>query len=88
MKMCIITSCFFEKMIERVDEEEFEEPSGNLRKQRSLYIKIAEAKDLKPMTLKGKTDAFVSIEVDDEVRIRTPTIYKELNPVWLQEYTM
>jgi hypothetical protein len=53
---------------------------------RSLYVKVAEAKDLPAMDLRGTSDPYVEIFVDNEKKARTRTIRKTLEPCWLQEF--
>jgi Ca2+-dependent lipid-binding protein len=49
---------------------------------------VAEAKELKAMDITGTSDPYVVVSIDGEKKSRTPTIFKELNPMWLQEYTV
>eukprot|EP01130_Rhizamoeba_saxonica_P013801 TRINITY_DN5928_c0_g1_i2.p1 TRINITY_DN5928_c0_g1~~TRINITY_DN5928_c0_g1_i2.p1 ORF type:complete len:653 (-),score=108.44 TRINITY_DN5928_c0_g1_i2:45-2003(-) len=52
-----------------------------------LYIKIASAKDLPAMDyMTSSSDPYVIILVDGEKKDRTRTIYKTLNPDWLEEF--
>jgi len=60
-----------------------------LRTERKLYIKVAEAKELKSADIiRSTSDSYAIVSVNGEKKFRTPTKFKELNPVWLQEYSL
>lgn len=82
------------KLIEKYNTNPLPSESGTshilaiLRTERSVYIKVAEAKELKARMMRGTVDPYVVISVDSVKKVRTPTIYKDFNPAWLQEYTL
>ncbi|KAK6192279.1 hypothetical protein SNE40_003776 [Patella caerulea] len=57
-------------------------------KHTTLYLRIAEAKNLLPKDLNGKSDPYCVIKVDNEIISRTATVYKNLEPLWGEEFTL
>jgi hypothetical protein len=53
------------------------------RIERSLQVKVVEAKELKGG--KHALSTYAKISIDNEKKARTPSLYKELKPAWDQE---
>ncbi|XP_046557258.1 LOW QUALITY PROTEIN: rasGAP-activating-like protein 1 [Haliotis rubra] len=57
-------------------------------KHTTLYLRISEAKNLLSKDLNGKSDPYCVLKVDNEVIARTVTVYKSLEPLWGEEFTL
>ncbi|XP_051508617.1 rasGAP-activating-like protein 1 [Myxocyprinus asiaticus] len=54
----------------------------------SLYFRIVEGRNLPAKDVSGTSDPYCIVKVDNEIVVRTATIWKNLNPFWGEEYTL
>eukprot|EP01119_Soliformovum_irregulare_P019013 TRINITY_DN593_c0_g1_i4.p1 TRINITY_DN593_c0_g1~~TRINITY_DN593_c0_g1_i4.p1 ORF type:complete len:657 (-),score=175.68 TRINITY_DN593_c0_g1_i4:386-2356(-) len=54
---------------------------------KTLALRVAEARNLPSMDRNGLSDPYCIIQLNEQ-SIRTRTIYKELNPLWGEEYNL
>ncbi|XP_044285880.1 ras GTPase-activating protein 4B isoform X5 [Varanus komodoensis] len=52
----------------------------------SLFIRIVEGKNLPAKDITGSSDPYCIVKIDNEVIIRTATVWKTLFPFWGEEY--
>jgi len=66
--------------------QEYEANNMEVRHYCSLWVRVAEAKGLPCTDLSGTIDSYVEIWTDNQKKGKTRTIWKDLNPCFLQEF--
>ncbi|KAK7088079.1 hypothetical protein V1264_022046 [Littorina saxatilis] len=59
-----------------------------ISRQTTLYLRVAEAKNLLAKDFNGKSDPYCVIKVDNVIIARTATVYKTLDPLWGEEFIL
>nr|XP_057926493.1 rasGAP-activating-like protein 1 [Doryrhamphus excisus] len=59
-----------------------------MAKNTSLYFRIVEGRNLPAKDVSGTSDPYCVVKVDNEIVVRTATVWKNLNPFWGEEYTL